>query len=54
MGVLWTNPNAGMQGIQIGDLYLRVLAGVLRKVARVERHIVQEIGIADQRLLVNS
>lgn len=32
----WTNPNAGVQGIQIGNLYLCVLAGVLREVARVE------------------
>lgn len=42
-----------MQGVQIGNLDLRVLAGVLRKVTRVERNIVQEVGIADQCLLIN-
>ena len=42
-----------MQRIQVGDLDLCVLAGVLREVTCVERHVIQEVGITDQCLPIN-
>ena len=49
-----TNSNTRMQPVNIGNIDLRELADVLPEAARVERHVINEVRIAADCLLLTS